>query len=304
MLATRLRRYLAHPYCPAVPAICVGNLVAGGAGKTPVAISLALRLAALGRTPHIVLRGYGGGEPGPVRVDPARHDARAVGDEALLLARVAPTWVARNRVEGVRSAEANGAGAIVLDDGLQNPSLAKDVSLVVVDGGYGFGNGRVIPAGPLRETLDEGLARADAVVLVGRDTSGAAARIGARVPLVLRARLAPAAGLAEIAGRTVVAFAGIGRPDKFFETLAEIDCRVVAGMPFPDHHEYAPDEIMRMVDVAHLHDATLVTTAKDAVRLAPDARAMVCVLEVEIAWERPDDVDALLNRALVAHAHG
>ena len=286
-----------------MPVICVGNLVAGGAGKTPVAIALARRLAALGRTPHIVSRGYGGSEAGPLRIDPVRHAADAVGDEPLLLARVAPTWIARDRAAGVHAAQVAGAGAIVLDDGLQNPTVAKDLSLVVVDGGYGFGNGRVMPAGPLREPLAAGLARAQAVVLIGRDTARVAEAVGTRLP-ILRARLAPTSGAIELAGRPVVAFAGIGRPDKFFDTLAELDCRIVAGMPFPDHHPYAADEIMKLVDVAHRHDATLVTTAKDAARLPPEARAMVEVLEVEIAWEAPGEIDALLARTLAATPHG
>ncbi len=303
-LAGRLRRAVVRPWRAPVSMICVGNLVAGGQGKTPVAIALARRLAAAGRAPHFVTRGYGGAEAGPLRIDPARHGAREVGDEALLLARVAPAWVARERAAGARAAHAAGAGAIVLDDGLQNPSLAHDLALVVVDGGYGFGNCRVIPAGPLREPLADGLGRADAVVLVGDDRTGVASALEGCDRPVLRARLAPTGGAAEIAGRAVVAFAGIGRPDKFFETLSELDCRLVAGMPFPDHHPYAADEIMRLVDVAHREDALLVTTAKDAVRLPPEARGMVQVLEVEIEWDAPERIDALLERALATVAHG
>jgi len=167
--AGRLREQLSRPYCSPIPVICVGNLVAGGAGKTPVALALAANLATRRVAVHVVTRGYGGSFGGPVRIDPGRHDAATVGDEALLLARRAPCWVARNRASGIRAAVAAGAHAVVLDDGFQNPTINKALSLVVVDAIYGFGNGRIIPAGPLRENLARGLARADAVVLLGTE---------------------------------------------------------------------------------------------------------------------------------------
>src|SRR5690242_5245426 len=214
--AAAARQRWTTPWRAPVPVICVGNLVAGGAGKTPVALSLAQRLAKRGRRVHILSRGYGGRSPGPLAVDPARHTAADVGDEPLLLAEVAPTWVARDRVAGAKAAIAAGAELLLLDDGFQNPTFAKDLSLVVVDGGYGLGNGRVLPAGPLREPLPRGLARADAIVLMGEDSAGVAP-ITAEKPLC-RARLVPE-NPGEVAGRTVVAFAGIGRPEKFFATV-------------------------------------------------------------------------------------
>ncbi len=193
--AGRWREAMADPYRSPVPVVCVGNLVAGGAGKTPVTMALATLLAAHGVAPHIVARGYGGRLVGPVRVDPARHDADAVGDEALLLASRAPAWVARDRAAGVRAAAAAGAPMILLDDGLQNPTIGKDLSLVVVDAAYGFGNGRVIPAGPLRERLARGLARADAVILLGAGAdAGCLDRHTAREVPVLHASVTPIAG--------------------------------------------------------------------------------------------------------------
>jgi tetraacyldisaccharide 4'-kinase len=294
-LAGRIMRASTRPYRAAVPVICVGNIVAGGAGKTPVALAIARRLSEMRRHPHFLTRGYGGRSTGPLRVERARHDAREVGDEPLLLARVAPTWVARDRPAGARAAVAAGADIVVMDDGLQNESLAKDLSLVVIDGGYGFGNGLVMPAGPLRETVASGLARAAAVVLVGEDTSGAERTIAGRKP-VLRARLIPGAGAENLLDRDVVAFAGIGRPEKFFATLSEMGARVVATRSFADHHFYSADEIMRLIDVATAREALVVTTEKDAVRLPPEARPMVQVLAVELEWEAPDQIDALLAR--------
>jgi tetraacyldisaccharide 4'-kinase len=292
-LAGRSQRALAAPYRTTKPLICVGNLVAGGAGKTPTAIAIARRLSQMRRTPHFLTRGYGGTVTGPLRVDPARHDFKAVGDESLLLARGAPTWIARDRAAGAREAVAAGADVIVMDDGFQNFTLAKDLSLVVVDGGYGFGNCRVMPAGPLRETLSAGLARADAVVLIGDDEAGVGHLFDR---LLLRARLVPSIGAEEISGHDVVAFAGIGRPKKFFTTLEEIGARVVLTREFPDHHPYTADEVMHLVEAAVSREAIPVTTEKDAVRLPPEARAMVNVLAVELEWEAPSRLDGLLKR--------
>ncbi|HZT52335.1 MAG TPA: tetraacyldisaccharide 4'-kinase [Stellaceae bacterium] len=287
------RRALARPWRAPVPVICVGNLVAGGAGKTPVALSLAHRLAARALRPHLLSRGYGGRLPGPVRVDPATHDAAAVGDEPLLLARAAPTWIARDRAAGAQAAVAAGAGVIVMDDGFQNPALAKDLSLLVVDGDYGFGNRRVMPAGPLREPVAAALARADAAVLMGEDRCGMAAAL-AGLPL-LRARLIPAAPAA--LDGPVVAFAGIARPEKFFASVAAAGMRLVARHGFADHRAYRERELARLAAEAAALGARLVTTAKDAVRLPPAWRARVAVLEVEVLWQDEAPLDRLLAAA-------
>lgn len=294
-LAGCLRRALSRPTHVPVPIICVGNLVAGGAGKTPVALALLARLSARGRAPHCVTRGYGGRAVGPLRVDPNRHSARDVGDESLLLARCAPTWVARDRVAGARAAHAGGADAIVLDDGFQNPSLGKDLSFIVIDGAYGFGNGRVMPAGPLRERVVRGLARADALVLVGRDDHGLAARLASSVPL-LRAALEPAPDAACLEGRRVVAFAGIGRPAKFFATVRHLGASVLETHAFADHHNYAPRELEALLARARACDAVLATTEKDAVRLPPEFRARITVVAVTLVWRDPGALDGLLDR--------
>jgi tetraacyldisaccharide 4'-kinase len=283
-----------------VPVVCVGNLVAGGAGKTPVVADLAARLGARGIAVVTLSRGHGGTLPGPLAVDPARHGAGDVGDEPLLLALGGTTaWIARDRAAGALAAVAAGAGVVILDDGFQNPALVKQLSLLVVDGTVGFGNGRVMPAGPLREPVADGLARADAVVLMGEDRAGVAALIGARLPL-LRARLVPdPAAAAALAGRRVLAFAGIGRPEKFFETCRAVCAagggHVAATVPFPDHHPYTGAEIDRILTRAAALGAMPVTTAKDAVRLPPGVRDRVAVLTVRLAWDDPARLDRLLD---------
>lgn len=296
--AGRLREAAITPQKASVPVLCVGNLVAGGAGKTPVALALLRELTGRGIQAHALSRGYGGRKPGPLRVDPVHHDAAAVGDEALLLARAAPTWVARNRPKGASAAASAGAEAIVLDDGFQNPALYKDLSLLVIDGAYGFGNGRILPAGPLREHAARALARADAVVLMGEDRQALSSRFG-DLP-VLSARLVPSSGGANLAGRAVLAFAGIARPEKFFATLAELEARMVETKTFPDHHAYQPSEVDSLLQHARALGATPVTTAKDAVRLSPPRRREVTVLEVKVSWDDPDALASLLDRVFPA----
>lgn len=284
----------ASPARSAVPVICVGNLVVGGAGKTPVALALARRLKAEGCSPWFLTRGYGGRLAGPVVVDPWRHSADDVGDEALLLAVVAPTVVSRRRPEGAAMAAAGGAGLVIMDDGHQNPELVKDLSLVVVDGTYGFGNERCLPAGPLREPVERGLARASAVVIIGDDRAEIVERVPEGVP-VLTARLVPGPESAMLTGRRVVAFAGIGRPEKFFAMVKGVGAQVVATHPFADHYPYAEADIQPILDEAFNLSAVPVTTAKDAVRLPPDQRQQVTVLTVTAAFDDENTLDRLLT---------
>ncbi len=286
-LGGRLRHAFTRTRDVGVPVICIGNLTAGGTGKTPLAIAIANLLREGGRTPHILTRGHGGTLTGPVRVDGTRHKATETGDEALLLARAAPTWVARDRIEGAHAAINEGADTLILDDGFQDPALKKDVALVVIDGATGFGNGRVIPAGPLRETVGTGLARADGVVIMGRDEKNIAAEVKAHAPgiAVFGASLRPCPDTARLAGETVFGFAGIGRPEKFRDTLKDIGCRVAGFRAFADHHVFSAQEIAQLRRHAAEVGARLVTTAKDAARLGAEAQDMEVV---EIVAELDD----------------
>jgi tetraacyldisaccharide 4'-kinase len=297
-LAGCLRAGLTRPWQALVPVLCIGNAVAGGAGKTPVALSLGRRLIERGRTPHFLVRGYGGALRGPIRVDPARHTSADVGDEALVLARTAPTWVARNRRRGCQAATLGGADLIIMDDGLQNPSVHKTVSILVADGTFGFGNRRLLPAGPLREPLEQALARVDAVAIVGSDQAGIAAdarRIDPAKP-ILHGRVEPGPDAAGLPGQRVVAFAGIGLPEKFFALLRRIGCDVAATHAFADHHAYTAQEIAALRDEAGAANARLITTEKDAARLSAESRRGMIVLPISVSWQDDGAVDGVLDK--------
>jgi tetraacyldisaccharide 4'-kinase len=293
--AAATARRMARPGWRApVPVICCGNATAGGAGKTTLALDLGARLA--GHRVAFLSRGHGGRARGVHRVDAVRDDAATVGDEALLLARCAPTWVAADRAAGARAAVADGAGVLVMDDGLQNPGLAKDFSFLVVDGATGFGNGRVIPSGPLREPVAAAAARSTAAVLIGEDRSGALAALPPGLP-VLRAELEQQ-DTAGLAGRRVLAFAGIGIPEKFFAGLRNAGAVLVTTEAFADHHRYTAAEIERLLARAEAADALAVTTPKDAVRLPAGLRGRVRVVGVRLVWQNEAALDALLASVL------
>jgi tetraacyldisaccharide 4'-kinase len=291
-----MRRARANPYRPKARVVCVGNLTAGGSGKTPIAIALARSLAAHRQKIAFLTRGYGGRLRGPVKVDPARHSSADVGDEPLLLAVHGTTIVARDRVAGARHADRLGADIIIMDDGFQNFQIAKDVSLVVVDAQAGFGNGRLIPAGPLRERVTQGLARADAIVLMG---DGARDLVPSFAGPTLRARIVPTAPEALI-GRSVFAFAGIGRPEKFFAMLRAIGARVLAAQSFPDHHRFTAFELTMLKETAEKSGALLVTTEKDFVRLDAVARQSIQCVPVHAAFNDGGALGALLDRIVGA----
>ena len=302
MIYRLISRHRARSVVPArvgVPVICVGNLTAGGAGKTPLVGALVRRLQAAGHVPHVLSRGYGGRIRGPHRVDCEKDTFRDVGDEPLMLAAIAPVWVSRDRVAGARAAEKAGAGIILMDDGFQNPGLVKDLHILVVDAGQGFGNERMIPAGPLREPVDEGLARADLILLIGGSTVREKAI--ASYPCLTDADLIEAevkvveTGLA-LRDEPVLAFAGIGRPEKFFETLDGLGARRVGSVSFADHYAYPDAVLKRLVRHARELGAMLVTTEKDAVRLPEAFRREVLVVQVMLEPFDWSALDAALEK--------
>lgn len=284
------------------PVVCIGNLTVGGAGKTPIARAIR---AKLGPGAHTLSRGYGGRVEGPLRVT-ADMEAREVGDEPLLHAADGPAWISRDRYAGALAAVQAGAQAIVMDDGFQNAALAKDLSLVAVDAEFGIGNGQVFPAGPLRERLDEGLARADAVIVLRNRSDANAPELswlaGFAKP-ILHARLAP---LGDAPSGKVVAFAGLARPEKFFDTLTDIGAELTEAVPFPDHHVYSEDDLNVLAQMAEERDAQLITTEKDAARLSPAWRSRVALLPVTARFEDEAAIDALLEpiRSRMNATHG
>jgi tetraacyldisaccharide 4'-kinase len=278
------------------PTICVGNFVAGGAGKTPAAIALARMLIANGRRIAFLSRGYGGAERvEPLLVDANAHSAAMVGDEPLLLARIAPCWVGADRVRSARSAVEAGANALVLDDGLQNPALVKDLAFAVVDGETGFGNGLCVPAGPLRAPVAVQLPFVRALIVIGGEDLSEIAASAPMKPLI-RASLEPdALAAAPLIGREVVAFAGIARPEKFYATLRRVGAQIVMTRNFADHHAYTSREIESLIEEAGRRGALLATTEKDRVRLgARHARAVVA-LPVSLRFEEPRVVQRMLR---------
>jgi tetraacyldisaccharide 4'-kinase len=283
------------------PTICVGNFVAGGAGKTPAALALARMLIGDGRRVAFLSRGYGGAERvEPLLVDAGAHTPAMVGDEPLLLAKLAQCWVGTDRVRSARSAVAAGANALILDDGLQNPGLIKDLSFAVVDGETGFGNGLCVPAGPLRAPVSVQLPFVRALIVLGGGDA-AASRIAALAPgkALIRASLEPdALAAAPLIGREVVAFAGIARPEKFYATLRRVGAQIVATRDFADHHAYTQREVEALIEEAGRRGALLTTTEKDLVRLtARHARAVV-TLPVTLRFEEPGSVRRLLRQVL------
>lgn len=287
-------------YAAQIPVICIGNLNAGGTGKTPTTIALIGYLAQRGAASvHVVSRGHGGRLAGPVQVNPSKHSAADVGDEPLLLAAFAPTWVAKNRASGVQAAERAGASVILLDDGFQNPTVTKSLSIVVVDAAYGFGNGRCMPAGPLREPVKAGLARADLLLSIGvpADQAQFHRTWGAKITLPhLKGHLAPLKMGMDWHGLRALAFAGIGHPEKFFATLRAEGATLAAIVPLDDHQPLSTGLMMRLAAQAKSLNAQLVTTEKDAIRLPDGYRDQVLTLPVRLQVQDWSPLDAALTK--------
>lgn len=286
-----LRRKLAKavPEDAPVPVICIGNLTAGGAGKTPVTEAIRNRINQTGLRAASLSRGHGGSERGPLKVDPAVHDYQQVGDEPLLLAQSGEAWIGRDRPQAARAMAADGVSLILMDDGHQNPSLRKDLTLIVIDAGAPFGNGHVLPKGPLREPVAEGLARADAVILMGEGP--VPAEVTASGLPLLRAHLQPAR---PAPSGPLIAFAGIGRPQKFFDSLKAAGGDLHDAVPFADHHPYTESDLNFLRGLARRDGAQLITTTKDHTRLPADVRAEIQAWPVHAVFEDTAPLDDLL----------
>ena len=294
-----LRLSAVNPVALGVPVLCVGNNTVGGAGKTPTAIALCHLLIAMGKHPHVISRGYKGNYTSPVvRVDPDTHTAAEVGDEPLLIARHAPCWVAKRRLNAAHAAIAAGAYIIVMDDGLQNPSIVKDFTILVVDGSYGFGNRFMMPAGPCREPVRISMKKADAVLIMGEETNAAIrCNVPSHVP-IFTGRLIPDSSLS-LKDKQVYAFAGIAHPDKFFATLAQMGATMVHTAYFADHHHFSTAELQRLAQEASEQQAQLVTTEKDFVRLPETFRKQVIAVPVLLDLDHKDAFNSLLQNQVI-----
>ena len=279
-----------------VPVLCIGNLVSGGAGKTPIALSIGQKLNAKHNISFLT-RGYGGIEAGPIEVNPDEHSSYEVGDEALILSEVGPTWVSRNRIAGAIAAKNAGFEIVIMDDGFQHTSLVKTLSFVIIDGPYGFGNGRLIPAGPLREPIYSGLKRADIIVLVGEVNPSIIELLPNNKPL-LRASLVPAEMGTQLSNNNVIGFAGIGRPTKFLETLEKMGLNIIDFVAFPDHYRFSESEICELYEKATEVDAILVTAFKDMKRVPKSVAHLCQPIGITVVWEDDNEIQQLLDSVI------
>ena len=288
---------LIKPWRSNTPVICVGNAVVGGAGKTPVALSLGKYLIDHGIRVSYLSRGYGGTKGGPYNIDAFSDNPIMVGDEALLLAKVAPTWISKNKISGIKASLINKPNLILMDDGLQNHSIYKTFSILVVDGYSGFGNGMVFPSGPLREPVTRVLKRVNVVVIIGRDRFGIKGQLLKMDQSVeiLNADIVPLPAAMNLKDKPIVAFSGIGCPEKFFLTLDEFGFETIFKKGFPDHHYYSIKELSKLRKQAEKSGAILVTTEKDWVRLPNEQKKGINYIETTLNWKDQDALASILK---------
>jgi len=297
-LLGRMSLFFVEPWKASVPVICIGNLVVGGSGKTPTAIAIATVLKSKGWKPQFLSRGYGGTSTEPLLVNIQKHSSDIVGDEALLLAEICPTWVSSDRAKTAKLAIENGANILILDDGFQNASIQKDLSILVIDGEVGFGNKHLLPAGPLRENIAQGLKRSNAALILGNDTKMIADHIlnhTGKEFLILGGSIEPTAIKPHFFEKKFVAFSGIGRPKKFFDTLDKIGLDIIGTFAFDDHHPYSSEELKELSTYANRHGAELITTSKDRRRINTNIHVAINELPIYIKWRKTSELDKFLE---------
>lgn len=291
----KLRQNTGTAYKSKIPVICIGNIVSGGSGKTPTALSIMdiIKNTGLAKTPCFLTRGYGGRNKGSLLVNKDKHSAADIGDETLLLADKAPTIASAHRGKGAMLAENKSFGLIIMDDGLQNPQLYQDIKIVVIDGNTGFGNGRLLPAGPLRESLNSGLKKADAFVLIGEDKQNIIAQLPTSKP-AFRAKITVLESWISNTDTPYIAFSGLAHPEKFKKSLEDININITGWHPYPDHYEFSPSDLNALAAEAKEKSARLITTEKDAARLPRNfiKDNPLDILPIQIKWE---DSDAVIN---------
>ena len=274
-----------------IPVICVGNLTVGGSGKTPVVITLCRFLSGIGKSTSILTRGFGGKEKGPIFVSTNLHQSLDVGDEPLMMAHSLDVCVSRNRPLGANHIlDKKKYDCIVMDDGLQNPTLKKDLNIAVFDGKFGIGNGFLLPAGPMRQKLEVGIQNIDLVIFNGKDETGLGQKIPPHIP-IFTGELQPDEEIVEkMKNRRVYGFAGIGNPSRFFKTLNNIGADLVGEAHFADHHPYTNADLTQLYEEAMQSGAELVTTQKDWMRLPTDWRDRVLTVPVRIHFSADDTI--------------
>ena len=294
--ATRINIFLKKSVKSDIPVICIGNLVVGGAGKTPVALKIGKILTMAGYNPHFLTRGYAGKLKNNIKVSDC-HSAEEVGDESLILSKIAPTWIGSNRIKSSFFAKKNNADCVIMDDGFQNPTIKKDFSIIVIDGKQGFGNRRVLPSGPLRESINRGFKRADAIIVVGEDLFKIKSILPKSIPC-FDAYFDVSKNKEIFKGKNVTAFAGIAFPAKFFETLRQQGAKILKTVNFPDHYIYDENDLLKLVEIANNNQSILVTTTKDFLRIPENYKTIIHKLEGEIVLKNEDVLQKVLSDIL------
>ena len=300
-LGTKIRNIINISNKSPLPIICIGNIVVGGAGKTPVALKIGKILIQAGYNPHFISKGYAGIIKTNTLVE-SWHSPKSVGDEPLLLSKIAPTWIGTNRNNSIKLAHNKGGDCIIMDDGFQNPTIYKDYSIIVINSSQEFGNKRVIPSGPLRESIKRGMSRTNLIIVIGETTEELLKVIPEHIPIIC-ANFKINNKNKIFKGQKITAFAGIAYPEKFFNSLRDQGAKIVKEITYPDHHIFDENDLLDLAEVANKTKSILVSTQKDFVRIPKSYRALVNTLEGEIVFENEDLIREILSNIIENHLH-